>query len=234
MATAGDMIKRSLRLIGSLGSGETPTAEEQGDALEVLNSMLETWSANGLDVYALQKQAFTWTAASASLTYGPSGDITAVRPIRVVIAYQTVDSIDYPITLLGWDRWLELPDKTTQSTLVDRLWVQYTHPDLTLYAYPVPSANLSVTLLTHTPIPAFTSGTTTVALPPGYQRAIEYNLAMELAPEYDRTIPPSVAVGAASSRYSLQRINHRPVSVNIEAAALGRHGDYIIEADSFR
>lgn len=46
--TARDIIKRALRQIGELQSGEDPAAVDANDALTALNGMLASWDADGL------------------------------------------------------------------------------------------------------------------------------------------------------------------------------------------
>lgn len=50
MATAQSIVTRSLRLIGAIESGETPSAEDAQDALAALNDMLHGWAKEGVDL----------------------------------------------------------------------------------------------------------------------------------------------------------------------------------------
>lgn len=50
MTTARDLITMSLRSIGVLHSGETPSAEEANDGLATLNQMLNSWLYEGIDL----------------------------------------------------------------------------------------------------------------------------------------------------------------------------------------
>jgi hypothetical protein len=53
MATALDVIRRSMRLIGALAEGEVPTAEQAADGLTALQSMLGEWETRGLRLGAV-------------------------------------------------------------------------------------------------------------------------------------------------------------------------------------
>ncbi len=48
--TARDLITMSLRSLGVLHSGETPSAEEANDGLDTLNQMLNSWIYEGIDL----------------------------------------------------------------------------------------------------------------------------------------------------------------------------------------
>jgi hypothetical protein len=50
MATARDLITMSLRTIGVLHSGETPSAEEATDGLDTLNQLMNSWLYEGIDL----------------------------------------------------------------------------------------------------------------------------------------------------------------------------------------
>ena len=44
METAGDIINGSLRLLGVLAEGETPSADTSQDALRAMNQMIDSWN----------------------------------------------------------------------------------------------------------------------------------------------------------------------------------------------
>ena len=48
MTTAGDLINGSLRLLGVLAEGETPSAETSQDALVAMNQMVQSWNTERL------------------------------------------------------------------------------------------------------------------------------------------------------------------------------------------
>jgi len=48
MATALDVVRRSMRLIGALAEGEVPTAEQAADGITALQAMLGDWETRGV------------------------------------------------------------------------------------------------------------------------------------------------------------------------------------------
>lgn len=208
MATALDVLKRSMRLIGALGAGEEPTADEGADGLAALNSMLDAWWSKTLAVFYTQSEAFTWGSGNASRTMGSGGNFSTTRPSRIVSAFQRdTGNIDIPIEIIDDSEYWRIPDKTTQSTIIGKLYPQYGTSLVTLYAYPVPSASVSVHIQSLARLQSFASLSADVALPPGYQRALEYNLALEIAPEYQAQVPPLVATNALGSLRGIKRTN---------------------------
>lgn len=62
MTTARDIVKRALRQIGMLASGEDPASEDANDVLAALNGMLSGWTMDGIRMN-LPELALTDTVA---------------------------------------------------------------------------------------------------------------------------------------------------------------------------
>ena len=119
------------------------------------------------------------------------------------------------------DEWYAIDDRTTTSDLVEKVWYNPTMSSGTVNVWPVPSATNTLTLVVRTPLADLALGTT-VALPPGWERAIAYNGAVEIAPEFQAQVPPAVAKGAVESLAAIKRINSQPISGRSELAPAGR------------
>ena len=211
MATAGDIINGSLRLLGVLAEGETPSAPTAQDALTALNQMLDSWSTERLAVYATQTQVVTWPAGQQTRTFGPTGNIVGARPVRVDDATYYRDpasNISYALTLINQAQYNEIALKTATSTFPQMLWVNMTFPDIQMFIYPVPTQNLSFHLVSVQPLSQPALLNTDLAFPPGYLRAFRYNLATELAPEFGVNPSNQVIRIAMTSKRNLKRINN--------------------------
>lgn len=227
MATARDILKRAMRLIGALGDGETPTASEGADGLYALNTMLDSWWARTLAVPYVQSESFTWTAGQAMRTMGPAGNFVTTRPTALEGAFQRDGTVDYHIRLIERPEYDAIADKSVQSTQIDRIYPEYRQSVVALYAYPVPSVSVTVYLQSLARLQSFASLDTDVALPPGYERALAYNLAVEIAAEYTLQPSPLVLKNAAGSLGILKRANIRLSPLATDVAFLGaRHGTF--------
>lgn len=219
--TAGDQIKRALRLLGVLAEGETPSADEYADSLMALNQMLDSWSTERLAVYATQDQAFTWTAGNASRTLGPSGNFVGVRPIQLDDStYYVYNGVSYIPNIINQLQYDSISVKTVTSTLPQVLFVNMDNPNITMYLYPVPTADLAFHFISVTALSEPANTSTTLAFPPGYMRAFAYNLACEIAPEFG--IEPSAQVKciAIASKRDLKRINNPEDLLSMPASIL--------------
>lgn len=209
MATALSMVTRAMRLARVIGKGETLDSDESADGLTALNAMLDSWSIERLFVYSIRDETFSWAASQASRTVGAAGDFATDRPSRVDgSSYFVSGGINYGVELLSPEAFAGIQVPTTGSTIPIYLSADYTSSALvTLSAYPVPSATISFHLRTWRLLQSFAALTTTLALPPGYQRAIEYSLAEEFGPEFGKDTPPQVMRIAAKARANIKRIN---------------------------
>lgn len=212
MATVQTLIDRALRLISATESGEAPTAQESADALISLNNMLESWQLDRLMVYTYVETAFTMVAGDASYTVGPSANFNLTpRPSKLENIFVRDSDIDYPVQLVTQERWYAIPDKTVGSDIPSMAYYEPSYSNGTLQVWPVPSRAASLRIVTWTPVSSFAALSTTVTLPPGYERAIAYNLALEIAPEYEKQPSPLVMQTAVESLAAIKRANQRPI-----------------------
>jgi len=226
MATAQDIIKRARRLVGALGRGEIPTNAENVDDLYALNQMFDQLWLQRNAVYVLKEE--TLTVSTQTYTLGPSGDTVTTRPIKIESAVQRLNSVDYPISIMTPDQYHAEVFKTVGSTLITDLYYEPNMPNGKLWFYPVPSASSTVIIRTRTQIEVFTINET-VSLPPGYEEMMAFNLALRIAPEYQREVTQSVALFASTSLKNIKRIN-RPTPQAVIEPSQGRR--YSIDSDS--
>ena len=195
-----------------MASGESLTTAESADALIALNAMLESWQTEKLVVYALADTAFTMTATDASYTVGPSGNFNLTpRPPKIENCFVRASGIDYPVELIDQDRWYAIPDKTSDSDIPIYAYYEPTLSTGTLQLWPVPNAAHSLHIVTWTTVASLAAVGTTITLPQGYERALAYNLAVEIAPEFGREASETVQRTAMESKAAIKRANQRPM-----------------------
>lgn len=238
MPTALDLIKRSMRLMRTLAPDQNPTTQEAADGLGVLQSMLDSWNTERLMIYQVQQTTHSWTAGNASRTIGSGGDFNTTRPTKIAEEGNYVrdgsTSIDYPLTWLGdRDSYDRILLKSNTSSYPEWLFADMGYPLITLYVWPVPTQTLTLHLNSWKPLQNFTSLTTDMSLPPGYQRAIEYNLAIEFAPEFGSAaqISDDVRNIARMSKANLKAINKPDLVARIDDALIGQGNPYNIYSD---
>ena len=236
MATAGDIINGSLRLIGQLAEGEVPSADTAQDALNAMNQMIDSWSTERLAVFATQDQVFIWPTSAASRTLGPTGDFVGERPIKVDDSTYFKDStsgLSFGIKLINQQQYNAIALKTVTSTYPQVMWVNETYPNIEMTIYPVPFKALEWHIVSVQPLSSAATLATDLSFPPGYLRAFRYNLACELAPEFGVEPSPQVQRIAMTSKRDLKRINNPDDVMAIPYPLIARRHRYNIYSGSF-
>lgn len=206
--TAGALVRSSLRLIGAIATGETPTADELNDGLSALNDLLESLSTQNLAVYGSAVETFATIAAQAIYTIGPAGNWNTVRPVRIDgDAVCTFNGVDFPVTQIGQGEYDAIGLKTQQQPIIEKLLYVNANPLGLITLWPVPSGIVNITLNTDRVLTAVTDTSTAMSYPPGYLLAMRYLLGILLAPDYGIAITPEIAGIAASSLAAIKRAN---------------------------
>ncbi len=222
--TVADLIKGSLRLIGAIATSETPSAAESADALLVLNDMLESWANDGMLIYQSTPESLALVAAQQTYTMGLTGNFNTARPTRINKANVMLNNIEVPVEILNEQQWAEITQKSMTAQIPSKLYTDGAFPLLNVKVWPIPTEVNNLVLYSLKPITAFSSTATTVSLPPGYSRALRYNLAGELCPEYGKAVDPVIAGIASDSRAEIKRQNTKPVYMKSDASGLPTSG----------
>lgn len=220
--SAYDIIVRALRLNGIIGSLDTPDAQDANDAFNSLNMMLEQWSIEDLMCYQFDNNIFNTVINQASYTIGESGcDWTAVRPNEITSAFVRVGQIDYPLQIMSNEEYYGVSMKTLQS--VPRgLYYQPEFPKGLVFLYPVPQIVYPIGITNTLQFTAFTGLDQTVSLPPGYLKALIWNLAVEIAPEYGKQIEPITLKKAIEAKAIIKSKNTKLPELHMESVYLGK------------
>jgi hypothetical protein len=234
-----DWLKASLRKINVYASGETPTPENLADALSAGQSMLRSWAAERINVFASTKETVTLTPGTFLYTWGTGGSINTDRPHQVLDA-SIVDGsgVTHEVEIISERKYRSVTVKAT----ISRPYALFFHPAFPLaniYLYPVPDTaeTLSLdSLKAFTETSSFTDLTDTLSFPAQYEEALIYNLAIRLAPEFGKTITTEVAAIASSSYNRIITLNSanqvEPASIVLPASA-PYGARYSINSDSY-
>lgn len=222
MATARDLIKGSLRLIGAIATGETPSADEQADGLSALNDMLASWSNERLLVPTRTREELSVSASP--VTIGDGATLDTERPLSVDAATVLIGAVEYPLEILSPERWQAISQKDLTSSIPTSLFIEGTFPNETLNLWPAPAGSVTLVLYSWKAMTSIATANTTLSFPDGYLRALRYNLAVELAPEYGRVVTQEVAMIAREAKANIKRMNKRPVTVVSDALGIAGCG----------
>jgi len=219
MATARTIITAAMRKLGVLASGETPRADEAADALLALNAMLASWSTSSLLVPRINQEVVTAGASPITLTS---------RPMRVLDSTVLDGSTDYPVAALPREDWFAIPDKTTTGRPIFLWWNEKMTP-LSVYFWPVPATPYTVTLQRWDPMTSFASLDTVMDLPAEYERALVFNLAIEVAPEFGASASAELAASANTSLNAIVKYHAKEIpslATDLVGSISRRYGDW--------
>ena len=211
MPAVSTMVLRSLRLIGEKTRGGTLTANEQTECLSEMNAMLDSWSNERLMIHTLSQTSFALTASDGTYTIGSGADFNMTRPTRLVNPCFTRDSddTDLPLEIIDADTYGRIIDKTIGDGTPGYIFYDYGYSatsTATIRLFPLPASGLTLFINTLQPIATFSTMTQNLLLPPGYQRAIEYNYAVEASGGFTN-VDPSVAMIARQSKAAIKSQN---------------------------
>ena len=213
-----DLIKSSMRLIGAIATGETPTADEANDGLLVLNDMLENWSTETLSVWGSSNQTFVLVPGQSIYTIGPAGNWNTDRPQDIDDAYMTFSGVDFPVKVISQEEYNEINLKSMQQPIVERLLYVNEFPLGRVTVWPVPTQANNITLTMNRILDFPVTLNQTLTGPPGFVKAIRYCLAVELAPEFGVEPSPTVVSVAADAKGDYKRANMPLVVAQYDAA----------------
>lgn len=214
MASVLELITDSMRDIGALAIEETPTNAEAQLCFRKLNSMIETWTTESLLVYNIAPQTFAYVGGQQSYTMGTGGDFNATRPVTITQAKNrtnagTVSEVDYDIYVTdNAQEYADIVTKRIQTVLPTVLYYNNDYPLQRLYFWPAPSnTTYAPVIWSWGLISSFATIGDSISLPPGYYRALQTNLCIEIAPSFGITISAELGVTAVDSKAQLKRIN---------------------------
>lgn len=229
MATAINIIERALRSIGVLATGENTSADMANDALVSLNDVIAGMANESLTIYQNTQDVLPMTGAS-SYTYGLTGALNSVRPIRVTSAfYRDSNGLDYPVDVITLEEYNSIGDKAVDTGIPTCIYISTTFPLSTIYVWPQASSG-SIYLNTEKALTAFSALTTTVSLPSGYERMLRYALAAELMTEYGID-NGAIMQKSIESKADIKRTNYKPRVMRVSLPFGRRIGTGRIQSD---
>jgi hypothetical protein len=224
LADVRDIVTSALKELGVLAAGEVATAADADEGLAALNRLVDQWAAEKLQIHTITR--ITWTISQvASYTVGTGATINVPRPVfinevRLVDTTPTPD-METPLQPLTDDGYAALPQKALTATRPYSWWYNPTVPTGTLHLFPIPTdSGLQGALYAPQPVQRFTSLSTAVSLPPGYERMLVKMLAVELGPSYEK--PPDAALvrQAMEAQAAVKRSNRKTMDLSFPPDSL--------------
>ena len=160
-----------------------------------------------------------------SQTFGNcvGNNFSVPRPARVQrcsIQYSTSSPlpIELAIPIVNLDQWQSTTVKQVTSAFPTLMYNDTNFPSMNLYFWPVPSTACNVILYTWDMLSEASNYNQTIEVPQGYNEALKYNLAIRLAPYYDREPSATIVKMAIASKANINDINNGIPIMSFDAA----------------
>lgn len=213
-------------MITAISSGETPPAEEIADGIVALQGMLDSWSLERLLVFNKIREVFPLVGAQETYTMGTGGNFNTTPPVDILAANIQIPGntppLELPLNIINLQQRADIGLKDLQSTIPRDLYFENTAPLTKLTLYPVPSVAQNIAIYSEKVLATITSANMALTLPPGYERAIRYNLALEWAGEFGKELSATDQRIAMSSKANIKRKNYRPRFMKSDPIIMGR------------
>jgi len=215
----------------TLGPQRTPSPAQYQDALEEINRLIGSLDCDRLFIYSRETWQFPLTGAKM-YTIGFSADpnvvpdFNAPRPQWIEAANvigNTSPAVRYPLSIVDDLAWAGVRVQDNANSIPELLYNDRAYPLSTLYLYGQPVAGYVLELFVWHQVPQFLTPDDQVLLPPGYEDALVLNLAVRLAPHFQRTLDQNVREDARISLMRLESIN-APQPLADTAGGLGCGG----------
>lgn len=229
--TAQDLIRSALILTGALAQGESPAPGDVSDAFDRLNRMVSGWKNQRLTMFVTEITEYSLVGSQSEYTIGPGGNFNQFRPQYIsycgLVLDNTSPAVEIRLPVITVKDWSFQAVKSLTSTLPTTVYYYTQFPSSGAQAgmgklifWPVPTQVNSIRLYCPKPIAEFATLTTEYELPPGYQDALEYNLAVRLiqAGMGLRAHLSDIAPMAKETLGIVKRANVQPVTASIDPA----------------
>lgn len=226
MTTPRDLIKGALGDIGAIGPGESIPAEDVTDLYNRANRMISAWSNDSALIFADTLVSYALTSGDGEYTIGSGGDINTTRPTKIKTAYVTNGVNDYSLRIIDEYKFSKIHNKTLQTTYPCYLYYRTGYPLGTIHLQGLPTSGFTLKMDVEIPLTEFTSLTQTLSLPPGYEEAIQHNLAIRYAPTYEKAVPMDIKELARDGLDMIKQANRRNNFYEAELNAPGTGRGY--------
>lgn len=217
MSTIRELITGALRLINVVQAGEVPTSDDMDVSFRALNNMLDNWSTERLTIFSMNYYDFYFDPGKFTYTLGPGGDWSITRPMELLSMYVNytslnigMNAIDIPMEKLTWEQYSLIGVKNVQGMFPIKFYEDGNNPLRTVYVWPVPLTIQKARLWLWQPLIDSATIDDVVNFPKGYERALRFALAVELASEFGKAVPDTVSKIARNSKSLLKRLNSNP------------------------
>lgn len=188
------------------------------EARQIYNRMVDAWRSDGLTISHLSRNPFPIVPNKSDYTIGPGGDIDTLWPERIERASIEITSQspspELPMVALTIDEWQDWRLKRQITNWSRAFFYERSFPLGIIHLVYVPTDANNLILYLEEPISQIDAADDSVIeFPPGYQEAIETNLAVRIAARHpkEQSLSEDTRELAIKSLNRIMNANNRPL-----------------------
>ncbi len=187
--TRDDIIKRSLRIVGGLGQGETPSSAQVSEAAVALNNLVKYLNTKGIMLWKREEITVTPVADQETYVIGPGLAVDQNRPLKVYSVDRYNPTTGLTIALMGLSEsdYSSVSTSNTSST-PSQYWFEPLRTSGKLHLFPKPSASFvaaeNIRVYYQAPITDFADASANPDIPLELYDLLVFGLADRLTFEY--------------------------------------------------
>ena len=206
LTSAIEIIDRAYSLLGYKAAAEPLAGEDVQYALDILNGMIDDWNIS--PNLTTTETEIVHTTTDQTFTIGPVGQLVLdiAPPLLNDDCFVRYQGMDYPMQQLNYAEFQEIVLKSTESLIPRYFMYSREWGQGVVNLFPKPASSVELHLFIANDMPFFATAETELEFPQGYKRALQYNLAVELAPGITE-LPQAVAMQASLAKKKIKAQN---------------------------
>lgn len=198
--TRDQILTASLRKLGVIAEGQTPSSTNLTDGQYALNGAIAQLRSIGMPLWA--KTEYTFTPTTNVYTIGDGMSLDTEFPVRLIQAYRTSTNTKIPMELVAREDFNILPASTSSPPLKLNYQPFINYGRIALWPTPDSTNTDTVTIVYQRSFQYFTSASETADLPEEWQLPLIYTTAVLLAPEWGVPLPDRQVLKAEAKEYT--------------------------------
>lgn len=234
MTTAAAIVTDALGLIGVTDPTDAAAAEDAALGLRVLNRRINALGLEPSIGLVVSFQAVPLIGGDSSKTIGTGADVNVTCPLRIETgAFIRVGGIDYPLEVAGRENWVDISIKSEAGIPCAVYFERTSTIQGRVTFWPTAQAACTAYLPLVQRTAQFPDLTTNVVLSDGYEEMLACDLAVALAPFYNREAPGSVIQRARVTKRLVKRMNAQTPQLDADDLQQAVHGRSVLPAGTF-
>lgn len=176
--TRDTIIRRALRIVGALPLGNSPSADEQSNASEVLNELVKNWQSRDVFLWSIVEKTVVLTPGTA--TYVVSTDPPVIDVDRAFI--RDAQNGDVDLRKISYLNYQSIPQKDSSGKPTDFVVIPTIIPSFIFY--PVPDTALTIHYFGIAKLQDMDNTSDNPNIPTRFIKPLIYGLAADLADDY--------------------------------------------------